>query len=238
MLKSPAIFAFILFAIIACKKDGLVNQNLANRGIVITKVKSGESLKIACEGTSLTYGEDIEGTDTISAALPGGPTRAKLQYPTVMLQALNNPKITLSLRGFPGDRTTDALTRWQDSTSADICIIEYGTNDAYNFASLPGGVVPVDLYQSQLKQLVERRINQGAWVILCLPPLLESNTNSIGAYRTAAIKIAEQLNLPVLDVEESIKDILKPYSDRVHLNATGYQKWGLDMANLLKVVGQ
>jgi len=237
MLKKSILTAIIIVVCLSCKKSNNLTQSGLNRQNVIAKIKSGKSIKIACEGTSLTYGEDIKGTDTVSAALPNGPVRAKYQYPATMLQALNNPNITLSMRGYPGDRTTEGLERWKDSTTTDICIIEYGTNDAYNFATLAGGAVPVNTYQAQLKQLIERRLNQGAWVILCLSPMLQSKSTTIIAYRNAAIKVALELGVNAFDIEQSIKSIPSPYSDLVHFNSTGYQKWGLDMAKLLAVAG-
>jgi len=209
-----------------------ITQNVLNKQNVIQKARSGALIKIACEGTSLTYGEDIKGTDT-TGEQPGftnAPTRAKFQYPSSMALALNSPKIILSLRGYPGDRTTEAIARWQDSTSADICIIEYGTNDAYNFAGYPSGPVPVGTYKSQLELLAERRVSQGAWVILCLPPYLQSGDSAIVPYRNAAKSVAGELLLDVFDIEASISALTSPYSDPVHFNSAGYRKWGVDIA--------
>jgi lysophospholipase L1-like esterase len=209
-----------------------VTQNVLNKQNVRQKARSGAAIKIACEGTSLTYGEDIKGTDT-TGEQPGftdAPVRAKFQYPSSMVLALNSRQITLSLRGYPGDRTTEAITRWQDSTSADICIIEYGTNDAYNFAGYPSGPVPVSIYKSQLELLAQRRVSQGAWVVLCLPPYLQSGDKAIEPYRNAAKAVAAELLLDVFDIEASISALPAPYSDPVHLNSTGYRKWGVDIS--------
>lgn len=231
----------ILCCLVSCKKTGgpgTVTQNVLNKQKVLQKSKSGALIKIACEGTSLTYGEDIKGTDT-TGEQPGftnAPARAKYQYPSSMALALNSPKFTLSLRGYPGDRTTEAITRWQDSTSADICIIEYGTNDAYNFAGYASGAVPVSTYKSQLKLLAERRISQGAWVILCIPPYLQSGDAAIVPYRNAAKSLASELLLDVFDIETSISVLPSPYSDPVHFNSTGYRKWGVDITGIVYAV--
>ncbi len=229
----------IAFVALSCSKTNTLvvvekTLNLANKQDVISRLRFGGNIKIACEGTSLTYGEDIGGTDTVTSYLLHAPTQAIYQYPTTMIKDLNNPSITLSLRGYPGDRTTEGISRWKDSTTADICIIEYGTNDAYNFAAYSSGKVPLAAYKAQLRILVERRVNQGAWVIVCLPPLLQSHDGTLNAYRTAAKQVAKDFYATVFDVEESIKNVPAPYSDAVHLNARAYQKWGNDMAGLIQ----
>ncbi|TWI94225.1 lysophospholipase L1-like esterase [Mucilaginibacter frigoritolerans] len=207
-----------------------------NKNIVIQKIKSSKNIKIACEGTSLTYGQDINGTDTVPSSLPNGPTRAIDQYPAIMLKTLSASFITLSLRGYPGDRTTEGLVRWKDSTQTDICIIEYGSNDAYNFAGYASGTVDTATYKSQLTQLVQRRINQGAWVILCLSPYLENGDQKISSYRSVADSVATKFNLDTFDVELSVKGLapgIIPYSDNVHFNSLGYTNWGTLIANVI-----
>ncbi|MDB4901258.1 MAG: hypothetical protein JWQ63_539 [Mucilaginibacter sp.] len=239
MIKKEVITGiFISICFIACKKtnDPIISaQNITNKQNVIKKYRSGLFIKIACEGTSLTYGEDIKDSDTISSAggFAGAITRAKYQYPSSMLQALENYKATISVRSFPGDRTTEAIERWKDSTSADVCIIEYGTNDAYNFSGYASGIIPVNTYKRQLKFLAQRRIDQGAWVILCIPPYLKSYNKQINPYRLAASSVAHELSLNVFDIEASIKQLPVPYSDEVHFNSTGYRKWGFDIAVLI-----
>jgi lysophospholipase L1-like esterase len=239
MIKKEIIAGiFISICCIFCKKtnDPVTGvQNIANKQNVIKKYRSGLSIKIACEGTSLTYGENIKGSDTVSSAggFNGAITRAKYQYPSSMLQALDNYQVTISVRSFPGDRTTEAIERWKDSTSADVCIIEYGTNDAYNFSGYASGIIPVNTYKQQLKLLAQRRIDQGAWVILCIPPYLKSDNKQINPYRIAANSVAHELSLNAFDIEASIKQLPTPYSDEVHFNSTGYRKWGFDIAGLI-----
>jgi len=242
MLRNLTCFyAFAVFCLFTCKKttDPVIStQNINNKAAVIRKSKTDSLIKIACEGTSLTYGEDIAGTDT-TGEQPGfvnGPTRAEIQYPLSMALALNNSKVFLSLRGYPGDRTTEGLTRWQDSTSADICIIEYGTDDAYNFVGYASGPVPVNIYKSQLETIALRRIKQGAWVILCVPPYLESGDTRIAAYRSAAMSAAHELSLGYFDIETSVQQVPSPYSDVVHLNSKGYKAWGLNITSVVNVI--
>ena len=239
MIKKEVIVAiFISICYISCRKtnDPITSvQNIANKQNVIEKYRLGLYIKIACEGTSLTYGEDIKGSDTVSSArgLTLAITRAKYQYPSSMLQALDSKKVTISVRSFPGDRTTEAIERWKDSTSTDVCIIEYGTNDAYNFTGYASGIIPVNIYKQQLELLAQRRIDQGAWVILCIPPYLKSDNKQINPYRLAASSVAHELSLDVFDIEASIRQLPAPYSDDVHFNSTGYRKWGFDIAVLI-----
>jgi len=238
MVKKTLIICLLFcFDNLSCKKNDPVvsRQNIGNKQNVINKSKSGLFIKIACEGTSLTYGEDIKGSDTVSSMEGFSPAfhRAKFQYPSSMLQALNNPRIFLSVRGFPGDRTTEGIERWKDSSATDICIIEYGTNDAYNYAGYATGVIPAETYKQQLKLLAQRRIDEGAWVILCIPPYLRSHDKQIAPYRLAASSVAHELSLDVFDVEASIRYLPSPYSDEVHFNSNGYRQWGFDIAKLI-----
>jgi lysophospholipase L1-like esterase len=229
------VFFLLYLSLSGCskkKQELVLTQSLTNKNAAIAKAHAGATIKIACEGTSLTYGEDIAGTDTTSEA-PGfinGPTRAIYQYPQSMAATITTAKVVISMRGYPGDRTTEALTRWQDSTNADICIIEYGTNDAYNFAGYASWTVPVGTYKTQLEQLVQRRLDQGAWVILCISPQLQSGDVTINAYRSTAMQVAREFSLDAFDVETSISQVTAGYSDVVHFNSNGYRKWGVDMA--------
>ena len=212
---------------------------MLNKQAVINKSLAGAAIKIACEGTSLTYGVDVFGTDTTHAPASfgsGGLTRAIYQYPQTIINDFNNPKITLSMRGYPGDRTTEGITRWQDSTSADVCILEYGTNDAYNFAYFASGTVPLSTYKTQLELLAKRRINQGAWVIICIPPDLANGDTTINAYQKMAAAVAKELDVDAFNVEASILQVNLPYSDNVHFNSKGYKKWGDDMMGILNVI--
>jgi lysophospholipase L1-like esterase len=239
-------FVLICFAVFfSCRKVNFGNISSPpplppseenNKNVVIEKIKSSKKIKIACEGTSLTYGQDINGTDTVPPGFLNGPTRAIDRYPATMLKVINAPFVTLSVRGYPGDRTTEGLVRWKDSTQADICIIEYGTNDAYNYAGYASGPVDTVTYKSQLTQLVQRRINQGAWVILCLSPYLENGDLKINSYRATADSVAAKFNLDTFDVELSVKGLapgIVPYSDNVHFNSTGYANWGTLIANVI-----
>jgi lysophospholipase L1-like esterase len=231
------ILGLVCVSLSCCDKKAppaLITPSFTNKSAVLAKAQTGAIIKIACEGTSLTYGEDIGGTDTISAP-PGDvnfPTRAIYQYPSTLAATITNAKVVISMRGYPGDRTTEGLIRWKDSTSTDICIIEYGSNDAYNFAGYASGAVPVAVYKTQLEQLVQRRLNQGAWVMLCLSPYLSNGDTTITAYRNAAASVANEFSLETFDIQASIAQLQSPYSDLVHLNSMGYRKWGVDIAAL------
>lgn len=194
-----------------------------------------KQLKISCEGTSLTYGLQEDGK-----VLPinnATQSRASYQYPSTLYQNLKLIYKNLEVvnRGFPGDRTKEGLLRWNTSEPADIVIIEYGTNDAYNFQSYPDGAIPVAEFRSNLVALAKVRLNQGSKVVICLSPYLSdpSSVSKLNPYRDAAKQVASELNLLFFDVDSAINGLGYYWSDGVHLKPEAYKLWGQKLANVL-----
>lgn len=233
-----ALCLFFLFS--SCKSDSFTSTNVYpaiantnNHALYLAKIKDQLAVKIACEGTSLTYGQNVPGpSPPINGA---SQTRAMYQYPEILRQTLLAKGINADVinRGFPGDRTTEGLIRWRDSTFADVCIIEYGTNDAFNFGGYPSGKLTVEAFSDSLNKIVLRRIEQKAWVIITLPPDVYPPDNAIENYRQAILGIADKYGLLVFDVEKSVISSKNDYFDGVHLKAAAYQKWGINIAPIL-----
>ncbi len=208
-------------------------QNSNNYLAYLTKIEANQSVTIACEGTSLTYGQNVPGVlPPINSA---SQYRALYQYPPSLQIALRAVGINALVinRGFPGDRTTEGIIRWRDSTIADVCILEYGTNDAFNFAGYSSGALTIPAFTDSLSKMVERRLDQGAWVIITSPPDINPPDTALNSYKTAILKISKNFDLPVFDVEKSVIISSNDYFDGVHLTALAYQKWGVNIAPLL-----
>jgi lysophospholipase L1-like esterase len=229
------LFIFAL-SIVSCKKALITETiylNAQNKVAYFKKVASRLNVKIACEGTSLTYGQNVPG---VAPPINGaGQTRALYQYPSSLQATLisNNIKAQVINRGFPGDRTVEGLTRWQDSTSANVAIIEYATNDAFNFGGYASGPLTIPVFTDRLSKIVERRIKQGAWVILTSPPAVEGAGNEMDAYKAAIMAISQKFDIPVFDVQTNVIESSADYFDGVHLTALAYQRWGIKIAPLL-----
>jgi lysophospholipase L1-like esterase len=232
---------FILTAIFSsCKKSRpvvvttILTLNEKNKAAYFTKVSAHGSVKIGCEGTSLTYGQNVPGVNPpINGA---SQQRALYQYPSSLQIALIAYGINANVinRGFPGDRTTEGISRWKDSTVADVVIIEYGTNDCFNFGGYSTGILSIPAFTDSLTEIVKRRLDQGAWVIINSPPDLNPVDTTINKYRTAIGKVATTFNLTVFDVQKSVIQSSADYFDGVHLTATAYQRWGNNIATILE----
>lgn len=239
-LKFILIFSFCICVICSCKFDNPLfktnpsSTNGENKAAYFIKVNSKLPVKIACEGTSLTYGQNDKGS-----GIPiNGATqhRAIYQYPETLQIVLRYAGLNAAVinRGFPGDRTTEGLKRWQDSTVADVVIIEYGTNDCFNFGNYPSGPLPVNAFADSLSKIVKRRIDEGAWVIINLPTSLYPDRPSLDAYKNAIINVAANYSLPIFDVQKNVIASSSDYEGAVHLTADAYQKWGVKLAPFLK----
>jgi lysophospholipase L1-like esterase len=240
-LYCACLIGISLACLTACKKTQVNaiaakgTQNSVNKLAFYTKVNAHLPIKIACEGTSLTYGQNVPGVELpINGA---SQTRAMYQYPSTLQLTLQATGLNVNVinRGFPGDRTTEGLSRWQDSTVADICILEYGTNDAFNFGGYATGTIPIPTFTNNLTQLVTRRLNQGAWVIITSPPDVDPVDTTLNAYKVAIKAVALKYDLPVFDVEKSVITGSSNYFDGVHLTAAAYQKWGIAIAPLVYI---
>ncbi|MDF2434316.1 MAG: acyl-CoA thioesterase [Mucilaginibacter sp.] len=232
---------FILITIFSsCKKSHPVvatttlTLNERNKAAYFTKVSAHSLVRIGCEGTSLTYGQNVPG---VNPPINGATQqRALYQYPSSMQVALQTYGINANVinRGFPGDRTTEGIARWKDSTIADVVIVEYGTNDCFNFGGYSTGVLTIPAFTDSLSKIVKRRLNQGAWVIINSPPDLNPVDTAINKYKTAIVKVAATFNLQVFDVQKSVIQSSADYFDGVHLTATAYQRWGNNIAIILE----
>ena len=238
--KSCISFYIFLVFLFSCNKNYPVfaiaysnTLNTKNYLAYVAKINARQPVKIACEGTSLTYGQNQPGV------LPGingaGQQRALYQYPSALQITLQSEGINANVinRSFPGDRTIEGLTRWRDSTVADVCILEYGTNDAFNFGGYPSGSLTIPAFTDSLSKIVKRRLEQGAWVIITSPPDLNPPNLILDNYKAAILAVAKNYDLRVFDVEKSVVTGSSDYFDGVHLTALAYQKWGIDIAPLL-----
>ncbi|WP_172418085.1 GDSL-type esterase/lipase family protein [Deinococcus indicus] len=204
----------------------------------MAKIANSTSIIINCEGDSLTYGQDTSATGTTAGTNGSAITRSATPYPETLAGALSfvlGRTTTVVNRGFPGDRTTEGLTRWANATGGDITILMYGTNDAKNYGGYPSGTVPIPVYQQQLSQLIDRRIAQGQQVIVLAPPpvLNQGNNRLIRAYGEAARIVADRYGVPFIDTLSLLRGLPDDeiWTDNVHLSKYAYNQiaWNIAM---------
>lgn len=190
--------------------------------------------RIAFEGDSLTYGQDTSPDGPKLPAINGAAqSRSSTPFPEEVAKLL--PGAAVENRGFPGDRTTEALERWANVTPSDIAVIMYGTNDAANFGGYPSGPVSVADFQRNLSALVERRQKQGATPILMTPPPVQDPAIDarIQEYRDAVSAVARSTGVKAIDSAALIRDAQPQFSDGLHLSQAANQAVARAMAALL-----
>lgn len=176
---------------------------------------------IVCEGDSLTYGQDTNGGTGVP--INGAPqARSTTPYPETLAGLLDAKVVN---HGFPGDRTSEGLSRWKGSAERpDLTVLMYGSNDWHNFGGYEDGPLPVKMYKENLTALVKRRQMQGSQVIVLSPPPTRIPLgDGLDAYVAASREVAAQVGVPWLDTGLMLREVEAAYSDDVHLNAAGYQ---------------
>ena len=117
-----------------------------------------------------------------------------------------------SITASPETGRSTALSRWKNANGGDIYFIMYGTNDAGNFAQLPGGPLSVNQYTQNLEAMTTRRLRDGAEVVVLLPPpVIDPGFDAVlQAFREAARDVAGRLGLTIIDTPT----VLAPVAER------------------------
>jgi lysophospholipase L1-like esterase len=181
-------------------------------------VKAGDVLVF--EGDSITYGQD-ESPSGSGEPINGAPqSRSTTPFPEYLGKLLGDG-VTIINHGFPGDRTSEGLRRWEHPGRGDVYFIMYGGNDAGNFGHLPGGPLSVAQYAQNLQAIAARRLKEGAKVALLLPvPAMDSRFDAVlEPYRDATREVARRLALPVLDTPSVLRSVPERWVDGLHLSA-------------------
>ena len=181
------------------------------------KVAAGSLL--AFEGDSLTYGYDNSPTGQQPALNGSASLRSKAPFPEGVA-AQTGGALTVENRGFPGDRTIEALRRWANVGPARVVFIQYGTNDFGNFGGFPSGPLSLDDFSKNLEQLIERRKAPGEDVVVILPPPLMNGDDDkrLEAYRCAAQAVARAEKVAVFNPAAVLTPSNGNWVDGVHLS--------------------
>lgn len=190
--------------------------------------------KLAFEGDSLTYGQDTRPNVLHLPPINGAAqTRSLTPFPEAVGKALKGAEV--SNRGFPGDRTKDAIGRWADARPADIVVIMYGTNDFGNFGGYPDGPQTLEAFDQSLTTLVERRVRQGSKVVLLTPPPIQDPALDQGLelYRATAVSVAGRTGVKVVDTVELLDQLPEKWVDGLHLSSQSNLAIADALVNLL-----
>ncbi len=201
---------------------------------VLKKANDGGAITIACYGDSLTYGQDTSGTGTGDPINGASQTRSPNPYPEALRTSLTTIGFSATVynRGYPGDTSSDGLSRWAAASSTDVSIIMYGTNDALNLGGT--GLVSVDDFRINISAMIERERAKGSVVILMSPPdVAERIKNAkIAPYRAQMKYLADAYSIPFINAAEQIETITAKWTDNVHLTSFAYNEMGWHIAAL------
>lgn len=187
---------------------------------VFTKLIIHPGNTIAFEGDSITYAFDPTPSSGGKPGINGSKLpRSDAPFPELVGEMAKGTFRTVN-RGFPGDRTRDALTRWQVVPVANDVFLQYGTNDFGNYGHYPDGPLSIEQFQTNLRALITRRRDQGSTVIVMLPPPIKEKSvdTRLEAFRCAAISTANQMGTDVFDTPESLRNEHDDWVDGLHLN--------------------
>ncbi|EJL34051.1 lysophospholipase L1-like esterase [Caulobacter sp. AP07] len=198
-----------------------------------TRLKPGAT--IICEGDSLTYGFARGWTPTQGGINGSLAPRSLTPYPEELGRLLGGQIKVVNL-GMPGDRTLEGVTRWADAPSGQLAIIMYGANDAaVRGRNAPLGVAT---YGALLEALVRRRLNDGAQVIVLLPPPASARDTQprLDPYRQMAAEVAARTGAKAMDAGEALRGLDAPLQyDGLHLSDQANQAIAKALASRIVV---
>ncbi len=186
----------------------------------LAKEDSQEVLKIACIGDSITYGSNANNVYRES-------------YPA-QLQQLYGGEANVMNFGNSGkcirDSADDPYSRTTEYNGAmlfvpDIAIIMLGTNDSKTY-QVPTIATMETAYIKLINALYE--VNPSMTIYMATAPVAYnsnfqiSNSNIEKIVIPAQQKVAEQYDLPIIDMHEFTKNMSKNYADGIHPSSNGY----------------
>lgn len=210
--------------------------------------KTTSDITICCEGDSMTYGTDTTSSDKRAAdttltdnGSKHTATRASISYPEALEIELNeiyDNNITVINHGYSGDGTKKGYEHW-NASGCDLCIINYGINDAIN--SNISYMGDVEEFIKWYRLLIERELENGTAVILVSPPkqLVVSTSGkdsrvAVDVFSNAVFMLGEEYQCPVIDgnliMEGYSSDF---YSDTTHHNGNGYKAYACNFVGIL-----
>lgn len=177
-----------------------------------------EKIKVACVGDSITAGSgDVNWPSYLQEMLGDGYEVKNFGLGGAAVRLLKN------------DGTRDPF--WQDSTQyreskeygADIVIFMMGTNDggANNYQHID------EYYKNDFKTLVQPYLDAGSKLYIATSPhaysMLMSDVRNVNErIRQMQIELAEELDVPLVDMNTMTADMPECFPDGLHGNSGGY----------------
>jgi lysophospholipase L1-like esterase len=182
-----------------------------------------------------------------------GDSITKAGYPEVMAKEKDLGGAEVINAGVGGNTTAMALKRLAKDVidqKPDVVVVFFGTNDCR--LAEPQIAVPLEKYQANLSEIAQACEKAGAKVVICtLPPINEEAyfkrharekfdaaggmKKVLADYRAAAIKAADALKIPVVDLNQLLRD--RPEwvaADGVHPTVEGNKLIAREVARVVE----
>lgn len=208
-------------------------------GSALRDAQSGGARTVALTGHSLMYGMDTTAGGTNPPVNGAGLTRSALptttQFQTMSSTYLSPGTVTIVNQSYPGDRSTEALTRWAGGVSGDLEIIWIDANDGLSSGAGPA-LSDADTAKN-IRDLILRARSRGADVIFVggTPGQDDSDSRKIFAAADTDRVVVERMGARYVDAGEILTGLPKAtamFSSGVHFTAAGYNLVGTRLAAL------
>lgn len=198
------------------------------------------SRTIALTGDSLMYGQDTTATGTNPPVNGATHTRSS-NPPTDAFRSqgvfTSTSAVVIVNQAYPGDRTTEALTRWVNGSSGDAEFFWLGTNDAMAYG--PGTPLSDAQSMANIAKLAKRARDRGApFVVIGGAPVSnQRNSFKIFASSESLRTVAARYGAIYVDAGEILNDVDEAnglyWTDGVHWSPQAYSLIGARLAGLL-----
>ncbi len=164
---------------------------LRERGaLLLDRLERGDTIRILAFGDSLADGWNTDGRHAYH-----GIVADMLQY------SFPQSRIELTVRGHPGETTTDALWRFDAEVPGeepDLLLVQFGGNDM-------GWARSVAAYRRGLTELLTRAADDTpALAIACLAPIVHENPAN--RWSETAREVAASVGVPAADLDRAIRE--------------------------------
>jgi hypothetical protein len=211
-------------------------------GKAMQSAAGGAARTVAVTGHSLAYGQDESGTGT-NPAINGATQTRSSTTPTATLASQSaftavGGAVSILNQAYPGDRSSEALTRWAGGGSGSVEFFWIDTNDAMNYGGFGTGALTDAQTAANLRDLIKRARGRGSDVVVMggAPVLDVPSSRKIYASAQADRVIAERMGARFVDVGELLASMpisKATWTDNVHLSPFAYGTVGGRIAGLL-----
>ncbi|MCT9624251.1 hypothetical protein HWD94_03820 [Pseudarthrobacter equi] len=210
-------------------------------GALRRKVADAVAVVASMTGHSLMYGT-YGGSGNTPPVNGSTNTRSSDSVPESMNSMLGhinygNTKTILN-NAFPGDRTSEVLSRWSGGSSGDIEFIWADANDAKNYGGFPDGALTPEQTAANTVALIKRSQARGAQPVIIggAPAVSLNDSRRIFAAAETQRQVAQRMGVPYVRVSDLLNVVPSPrtvFWDSIHLNSPGYAAIGTRLAALM-----